>query len=150
CTGGQGPPVSSARPTQPTAPGGSVGAQGRLEFSGSPAPAGRRCPTPSREAGAYTILVTPTSGSVGSKVILSENTPLFNEAGRYLGPSGKIGFWFVNLPFNDSEIGYTAKGPTTAEGAQLVHLGETSVVGQCSYRVAFSVPDVVPGTYGVV
>ena len=96
------------------------------------------------------MFIAPTTGRPGSKVFLSEITPLFNEAGHYLGPSGKIGFWFVNLPFKSSEIGYNAQGPTTVNGAPVVHLGEASVEGQCSYRVGFTVPDVPPGTYGIV
>jgi hypothetical protein len=78
-----------------------------------------------------------------------EHTPV-RQDGSLHGPSGKIGFWFVNLPFTDSEIGYTAQGPTTANGAGLVHMGEASVAGQCSYRVTFTVPDVPVGTYGIV
>jgi hypothetical protein len=63
-----------------------------------------RCPTPSRSEGAYEVLIGPTAGKPGSMVTMSENTPLFNEAGHYLGPSGKVGFWFVNVPFKRQEI----------------------------------------------
>jgi hypothetical protein len=38
----------------------------------------------------------------------------------------------------------------TAGGAPVVHLGEASVAGQCSYRVTFTIPDVPPGIYGIV
>jgi hypothetical protein len=63
---------------------------------GSRPPPGERCPTPPRPD-PYGITVRPTAGSTGSTVEVRENTPLFNKAGRYLGPTGKIGFWF-NLP----------------------------------------------------
>jgi hypothetical protein len=83
-------------------------------------------------------------------VTMSGNTPLFNEAGHYLGPSGKIGFWF-NLPFDTWEYAYSSQGPPTSNnGIPVFHLGEARVVGQCSYRVTFRVPDVLPGTYGIV
>lgn len=96
------------------------------------------------------MLASGTTGRSGSKVILAENTPLIDKAGRYIGPRGKIGFWFVDLPFTRSEINYTAKGVATASAARVVHLGEASVAGQCSYRVTFRVPDVPPGTYAIV
>jgi hypothetical protein len=143
-------PVESARPTQRPAATESAAQQVRFEFFGSPAPTGAHCPTPSRPEGAYTVLIGPTTGRPGAKVILSENTPLFDEAGRYIGPSGKIGFWF-NMPFDRWETVYTSdRPPASANGAPVVHLGEASVADQCSYRVSFRVPDVPPGTYGVV
>ncbi len=78
------------------------------------------------------------------------NTPLFDEAGNYLGPRGKIGFWF-NLPYEHWEVTYTSEGPPTSNhGVPVLHLGEARVVGQCSYRVTFRVPNVPPGTYDIV
>ena len=81
---------------------------------------------------------------------MSGNTPLFNKAGRYLGPTGKIGFWF-NLPFDDWVHVYFGQAPPSSnKGAPVIHLGEANVTGQCSYRVTFRVPDVSPGTYDIV
>jgi hypothetical protein len=91
--------------------------------------------------------VHPTAGTPGSIVEVSENTPLFNKAGRYLGPSGKVGFWF-NLPpevLGDMYVGTPV--PSTNQGSPVIHLGEANVQGKCSYRVSFHVPDVTPGTY---
>jgi hypothetical protein len=83
-------------------------------------------------------------------VTMTENTPLFNEAGHYLGPNGKIGFWF-NLPFESWTAAYSPEAlPASNEGVPVVHLGEAHVAGECSYRVTFRVPDVRPGTYGIV
>jgi hypothetical protein len=117
--------------------------------TGSPPPPGERCPTPP-QPDPYAITVHPTAGSTGSTVEVSENTPLFNKAGRYLGPTGRIGFWF-NLP--PESLGQMYNGdpqPTTPIGAPVIHLGEASVRGQCSYLVSFHVPDVTPGTYSLV
>jgi hypothetical protein len=78
------------------------------------------------------------------------NTPLFNEAGRYLGPSGKIGFWF-NLPPGAWAYVYSSQAPPSSnQGTPVIHLGEAHVKGQCSYRVTFKVPDVPPGIYDIV
>jgi hypothetical protein len=117
--------------------------------TGSLPPPGERCPTPPRPD-PYGITVHPTAGSTGSTVEVSENTPLFNKAGRYLGPTGKIGFWF-NLP--PESLGQMYNGdppPSTNQGAPVIHLGEANVQGKCSYRVTFHVPDVTPGTYTLV
>jgi hypothetical protein len=78
------------------------------------------------------------------------NTPLFNEAGRYLGPSGKIGFWF-NLPFAAWTRVYPLPGAPSANGSvPVIHLGEADVRDECSYRVTFRVPTVPPGVYDIV
>jgi hypothetical protein len=149
CTGGSAAPKAAAA-TSSTAPSGTAQQHTRFEFFGSPAPAGGRCPEPSRAEGAYAILVGPTSGRPGTKVFVTENVPLFNKAGRYLGPKGKIGFWF-NLPFNRWTSAYTTAGPPhSANGVPVVHLGEATVAGHCSYRVMFTVPNVPPGIYGIV
>jgi hypothetical protein len=149
CTGGSAAPTA-APPTSSAAPNGTTQQQPRFEFFGSPAPADARCPEPSRAEGAYAILVGPTNGRPGTKVFVTENVPLFNKAGRYLGPKGKIGFWF-NLPFNRWTSAYTTAGPPhSANGVPVVHLGEATVAGHCSYRVMFTVPNVPPGIYGIV
>jgi hypothetical protein len=117
---------------------------------GSPPPPGQRCPAPSREVGGYAILIGPTDGKPGSPVTMGGNTPLFNEAGRYLGPSGKIGFWF-NLPPGAWAYVYSSQAPPSSnQGTPVIHLGEAHVKGQCSYRVTFKVPDVPPGIYDIV
>lgn len=77
-------------------------------------------------------------------------TPLFNEAGRYLGPSGRIGFWFNLPPDGWEEIYSSLEPPASNEGVPVIHLGEAVVEGQCSYRVTFRVPDVPPGIYEIV
>jgi hypothetical protein len=147
CTGGEPGP---AHPATPTATSGTADQQVRFRFFGSPPPAGARCRTPSRSEGAYTVLIGPTAGKPGSMVTMSENTPLFNKAGHYLGPSGKIGFWF-NLPFADWPAAYSSQGlPSSNNGVPVFHLGEAPVEGQCSYRVTFRVPEVPPGIYGIV
>jgi hypothetical protein len=116
---------------------------------GSPPPPGERCPTSPRPD-PYGITVHPTAGTPGSTVAVSENTPLFNKAGRYLGPNGKIGFWF-NLP--PEALGQMYVGdppPSTYQGSPAIHLGEANVQGKCSYRVTFHVPNVTPGTYALI
>jgi hypothetical protein len=83
-------------------------------------------------------------------VEVSGNTPLFSKAGRYVGPTGKIGFWF-NLPpdaWQDLYFG-TPIRPTTYQGSPVLHLGEANVRGRCSYHVTFAVPNVTPGTYAL-
>jgi len=79
------------------------------------------------------------------------NTPLFDKSGRYVGPTGKIGFWF-NLPFDEWVYAYSPQGPRPSgnNGVPVIHIGEVNVVGQCSYRVTFRVPNVPPGTYEIV
>ncbi len=95
-------------------------------------------------------MIGPTTGKPGLMITGSENTPLFSKAGHYLGPSGKIGFWF-NLPFDSWEAAYTPHGPPPSHNSVPVfHLGEAQVAGQCSYRVTFRVPNVPPGTYDIV
>lgn len=52
------------------------------------------------------------------------NTPLFNKNGRYLGPTGKIGFWF-NLPFDDWVYVYSDQGPPSSnKEIPVILLGE--------------------------
>jgi hypothetical protein len=141
CTGS---PTLSPTPTPP-APIQDIA----FRATGSPPPPGERCPTPPRPD-PYGIIVNPLDGSTGSTVEVSENTPLFNKAGRYLGPTGKIGFWF-NLPPESLGQMYSGSAPpTTSHGAPVIHLGEANVQRKCSYRVSFHVPDVPPGTYSLV
>jgi hypothetical protein len=124
----------------------------QLDFRavGFPPPPGSRCPAPSREAGGYTVLIGPTSGKAGTRVTMGGYTPLFNEAHHYVGPSGRIGFWF-NLPLNAWPRLYsTQRPPPSSRGVPVIHLGEADVAGQCSYRVTFKVPAVPPGVYLVV
>jgi hypothetical protein len=45
---------------------------------------------------------------------MTGNTPLLAESGRYVGPTGKIGFWF-NLPFGDWVHVYFGQGPSKFE-----------------------------------
>jgi hypothetical protein len=117
--------------------------------TGTPPPPGERCPTPTRSVG-YAVNVQPTTGAPGSEVVVTGNTPLFAPSGKYLGPSGKIGFWF-NLPWNAWENIYsTLPPPSTNAGMPVLHLGEALVQGRCSYRVTFTVPDMPPGIYPLV
>jgi hypothetical protein len=150
CTGGHPEAPGSTHPPSPTATQGTADRQIRFRFFGSPPPPGVRCPAPSRSEGAYAVLIGPTAGKPGSMVTMTENTPLFNKAGHYLGPSGKIGFWF-NLPFASWPAAYSSQGlPSSNNGVPVIHLGEAPVAGQCSYRVTFRVPEVPPGTYEIV
>ena len=116
---------------------------------GSPPPPGGRCPTPPRPD-AYGVSVQPTTGSTGSTVQVSGNTPLFNEAGRYLRPTGKIGFWFNLPPDGWIHVYFGQTTPSTNQGSPVIHLGEANVEGECSYHVTFAVPNVTPGNYSLV
>lgn len=120
-----------------------------FQVRGSPPPSGARCPTPPRPD-PYGIRVHPTAGSAGSNVKVSGKTPLFNKAGRYLGPSGKIGFWFNLPPDGWESVYFGGPAPSTNEGSPVIHLGEANVQGKCSYRVTFHVPNVTPGTYALL
>ena len=83
-------------------------------------------------------------------VVMGGNTPLFGKSGRYLGPTGKIGFWF-NLPFSRWVNVYSSQGPpSSSNGVPVIHVGEVNVAGQCSYRLTFRVPEVPPGRYEIV
>jgi hypothetical protein len=144
CTGG-GPTQRSGQPT-PNA------SRPDLEFRavGSPPPPGRRCPTPSRREGAYEVLIGPTAGRPGTRVTVGGNTPLFDKAGRYLGPSGKIGFWFNLPPGGWEHVYFGGSRPHTFQRVPVIHLGEVDVSGRCSYRASFRVPEVPAGTYSIV
>jgi len=147
CTGAE---LDNPTPTRSRATSTSKVQNPDFKMAGSPPPHGERCPAPSRETGGYQVLIGPTSGKPGSRVTMGGYTPLFNEAGRYLGPSGRIGFWF-NLPPNGwTEVYSSVPPPATNDGAPVIHLGEANVNGQCSYRVSFRVPDVAPGLYDIV
>jgi hypothetical protein len=147
CTGLE---KTSPTPTPPTGTPGLTEQQLRFHAFGSPPPPGRRCPAPSRLEGAYTVLIGPTTGRPGFRVTIGGNTPLFNKAGHYLGPTGKIGFWF-NLAFADwVHVYFGQTPPSSNEGAPVIHLGEANVAGRCSYRVTFRVPDLPPGIYDIV
>jgi hypothetical protein len=148
CTGAEG--ASQTPPQQPTTTAESSRQDLGFLAVGSPAPPGERCPTPSRQEGAYDVLLSPTAGRPGSKVAMGGNTPLFVKGGRYVGPTGKIGFWF-NLPLNEWEYVYSSQGPpSSSKGVPVIHIGEVNVAGQCSYRLTFRVPEVPPGTYEIV
>jgi hypothetical protein len=122
----------------------------RFHAFGSPLPPGERCPTPSRASGGYAVLIGPTDGKPGSRVTIGGITPLFNKAGHYEGPSGKIGLWF-NLPFSDWARVYSSEGAPSSNGSvPVLHLGEVTVKGQCSYRAMFRVPTVPAGVYDIV
>jgi hypothetical protein len=55
------------------------------------------------------------------------NIPLFAKGGRYVGPTGKIGFWF-NLPFDGWEYAYSSQGPpSSSKGVPVIHIGEVNV-----------------------
>lgn len=150
CTGAEKKAGPTPRPqeTNVTGPG-----RQDLRFLAvvSPAPPGRHCPTPSRQEGAYDVLIAPTDARPGAKVVMGGNTPLFGKSGSYVGPTGKIGFWF-NLPFDDWVYAYSPQGsrPGSNNGVPVIHIGEVDVAGQCSYRVTFRVPNVPPGTYEIV
>jgi hypothetical protein len=95
-------------------------------------------------------VIRPTAAPAGSTVEMTGNTPLFAKSGRYVGPTGKIGFWF-NLPFGDWVHVYFGQVPRSSnKGAPVIDLGEANVEGKCSYRVAFTVPNVPPGRYQIV
>jgi hypothetical protein len=146
CTGGKPIPSAQPHPGTPTASGRDVA----FHAFGSPPPPGKRCPTPSRLEGAYQVLIAPTAGKPGTRVTMGGNTPLFDKAGRYLGPSGKIGFWF-NLPFgNWANVYFGHRPPDANDGIPVIHLGEANVAGECSYRVSFKVPEVPSGTYEIL
>lgn len=120
-----------------------------FSFVGSPPPASTRCPTPPRQPG-YRVQIEPKTASVGSRIELTGNTPLFVESGRYVGPTGKIGFWF-NLPYDEWVETYSSIPPPTANGGvPVIHLGEMRVEGLCSYTVTIGVPDVAAGRYRIV
>jgi hypothetical protein len=146
CTG-SGPPSHSIAPASPasTQPG-SV----RFHAIGSPAPPDERCPTPSRAEGAYEVLIAPTAGKPGTRVTMAGNTPLFAKSGRYLGPSGKIGFWFNLPPGGWEHVYFGGAIPRTYHGVPVIHLGEANVAGECSYRASFRVPNVLEGVYVIV
>ncbi len=96
------------------------------------------------------MLVGPTAGGPGTMVVMGGNTPLFGKSARYLGPTGKIGFWF-NLPFSRWVDVYSSQGPpSSSNGVPVIHVGEVNVAGQCSYRLTFRVPEVPPGRYEIV
>src|SRR5207248_1659099 len=99
--------------------------------------------------GAYQVLIGPVSGKPGTLVTMSGNTPLFNEAGHYIGPSGDIGFWF-NLPWGSWESAYSSQSPTSYRGVPVLGLGDANVNGVCTYRVTFRIPSVPPGGYDIV
>ena len=139
----------NGRPGPVSPPGPSPSHPEIFRATGTPPLSGLRCPTPARPV-AYNVNIQPAAGAPGSTVFVTGNTPLFSPAARYIGPTGKIGFWF-NLPPNGWENIYsTVPAPTANSGAPIVHLGEASVQGRCSYRVTFTVPDMPPGSYPLV
>lgn len=142
-------PNPSEEPVSPSPSNPPRATDPHFEMVGTPPPPGEHCPAASRQAGAYGVLIAPTAGKPGSRVTMGGYTPLFNEAGRYLGPSGKIGFWF-NLPAEWEEVYSSLPPPTSNNGLPVIRLGEADVAGQCSYRVTFDVPDVPPGVYDIV
>jgi len=122
----------------------------RFHSSGTPPIEGHRCPASHRSEGGYRTLIGPTEGQAGTSVEIAGATPLFAKSGRYLGPRGRIGFWF-NLPFSAWARVYSDAGPPRASnGVPVVRLGEASVAGFCAYRVTFRVPSVPPGRYLIV
>jgi len=95
-------------------------------------------------------LIAPTVARPGARVTLGGNTPLFAKSGRYLGPSGKIGFWFNLPPGGWEHVYFGGTPPHSFRGVSVFHLGEADVSGQCSYRVSFRVPIVPGGIYAIV
>jgi hypothetical protein len=71
---------------------------------------------------------------------MTGNTPLFAESGRYVGPTGKIGFWF-NLPFVDWVHVYFGQAPPSSnKGTPVIHLGEANVEGKCGTAALVAKP----------
>jgi hypothetical protein len=117
--------------------------------SGSPTPSSGRCRTP-QGRDAYRPFASPASGTGGSSVTITGNTPLFAKSGRYVGPEGLIGFWWNLAPAEWEHVYFGQTPPATNQGAAVIHLGEVLVKDRCSYRVSFLVPDVPPGVYAIV
>ena len=147
CTSGPSieQPIEHASSVPPT-----EGEQDAFSATGSPPAPGARCPIPPRGEGGFSVTVQPTTGRAGSTVQITGNTPLVSKSGEYVGPEGKIGFWF-NLPFREWEHAYLGNNvPRSNNGIPVTHLGEADVRGRCRYRVTFSMPNVPPGTYPLV
>jgi hypothetical protein len=147
CTSGpsSGQPIDHAVSMPPN-----EGEQVTFSATGSPPPPGARCPIPPRSEGGFGLIVQPTTGRAGSTVQITGNTPLVSKSGEYVGPEGKIGFWF-NLPFREWEHAYFGDTvPRSNNGVPVTHLGEADVQGRCTYRVTFAMPNVPPGTYPLV
>jgi len=79
---------------------------------------------------------------------VSGAAPLYNEAGKYVGPSGNIGFWWNLDPSSWSPI--STASPSPAGQGPVVELAVTTISGHCTYRVEFTVPRVPVGTYAIV
>jgi hypothetical protein len=142
-------PVPAARRASSGPPTATVGDL-RFHATGTPPVEGHRCRASHRSEGGYRTLIGPTEGRPGTSVEVAGATPLFAESGRYRGPRGRIGLWF-NLPFAAWTRVYSSSEPPTAKnGVPVIHLGEATVAGLCSYRITFRVPSVPPGRYLIV
>lgn len=117
--------------------------------SGSPTPSSGRCRLP-QGRDAYRPQASSTSGTKGSSVTISGNTPLLAKSGRYIGPVGLIGFWWNLPPSGWEHVYFGQTPPATSGGTAVIHLGEVLVKDQCSYRVSFLVPDVPQGLYPIL
>lgn len=103
---------------------------------------------PSVEGGNASV-VDPVSGTPGlTSTVSGTLPPPYQESGLRVS-QWKIEVWW-NLAAAPGWASFSLEPPPAAQPSPVVLLGEQATGATCSYDVAFTVPDVPPGTYTIV
>lgn len=123
-----------------------------VAFAAEPLPRSEiRCPSPE---GAYAPEVAPGGGPAGSEATVSGPLPLYGKSGRYRGPAGKkVELWWNLEPSRYAtavSFGGSSPEPEAARDGAVLLVGATRLSGECTFEIAFEIPDVAPGDYPLV
>jgi hypothetical protein len=113
----------------------------------------KRCPAPpAGESNAYLPSLSPSSGHAGTNATVTARLPLFDEAGKYVGPGTPrvSAYWNLALEHWTSVL-TTPRSPAAAvTGVPVSDAGTHQVTSGCSFRMRVRIPSVPPGRYPIV
>jgi hypothetical protein len=112
-----------------------------------------RCPKPpAGEADAYLPSLSSSSGPAGSTVTVFARLPLFDEAGKYVGPGTPriSAYWNLDLDRWTSILSTPRSPSATVAGVRVEYLATHRVTGGCDFRMKVTIPPARPGTYPLV
>jgi len=114
---------------------------------------GTRCPAPpAGQTGAYLPKLSSSSGPTGSTVMVSGRLPLFDEAGKYVGPGTPSisAYWNLDLDHWTSILRTPGSPSASVAGTPVDYLGNHHVTGGCEFTMRVRIPSARPGKYPIV
>jgi hypothetical protein len=106
------------------------------------------CPMPA--TGGFGATPSATEGAPGETVTIDGPMPFQHEDGSYDHTGGNfMSAWWNASPDDWEALSSSTATPSPATTGPLLRLGESGR-GACSFSIAFTVPDVPPGSYPIV